>query len=1342
MSAKYSEFGRLLTDARVSAGIPRQSALGDLLGVKQQTVSRWEAGESRPKSGQVVAVAEALGVDVQELMIAAGYASVGPVVVFDRPFPLAEIPPESFERFSAMLVEYLYRGASVQGYGSTGHKQHGLDILAIMPDRRRFTFQCKREKYFGPAKVKAAVAEHTAEADKKVILLSRLATPDAREEIAKFAGWELWDQEDISRKIRGLAVEEQKRIVRTFFRPYEMALLGESAQSPWESFDEFFDAFEDVTLLFNHRWELVGRAGELAMLGENLRNTKLPAVFVVGSGGSGKSRLIKHALTEYSAANPEISVRFLSRDADLDRASLAELGGGRLLLVVDDAHDRTDLHALFEFTSVNRERVRLVIATRPYGLERHRRQALRFSLVEPSSTSVELQELTREDAKELSLQVFATLGHSHMDDVAEQIARLTYDCPLATVLATQIIANEPRQVALIGHEERFRAAIFNQFEKVAAGHIGEPDDAKPLGKMLRFISLVQPVGLEDERTWAAYANFANLQVHEVNRLLGLLGKAGVLFKRGRTYRLSPDVLADYLVEDQCVGVDGKSTGYAEAVMDFVDETLMANLLVNLARLDWRRKQGQTGESRLLDGVWAKVNPGDDKWDSQYNAISEVAFYQPKRCLDFVERRLAEGRQHHKLARICKFAAYNIDDLPRAVELLWELGKNDDRLLNQEPDHAIRILKELAEVEPKKPLEYNEGVVDFGLSIAERADAWSFKSTPLDFLEGILATEGHQTESDARQIFMHPFFVNPESVKPLREKVVDLILRLLSNPNPAVAVVAAKSLHNAIRFPMGLLGAAPPEGNREKWTEQFSDILQRVLKIVQENDLNPAVQVEIGSSVGWLAGHGPDPLSEMARSIIAAFADTLEARTDRALVDGYGTHARVSGQIDSDTDWAEILSKLVSDIETAFPDGDSLAAYIESRLDELARAGKQDPSSAYVLVDKLLMANQGLCKALVSRVKSNPRSLLQRYAPVALGYIFAADADLYRTLTTEFAAAGDEDAISVAAHAIGNRSYEPGTTTQGDLDLIMRLAAYEVEWIAITALRALRRVAASAPETAKSMVMELAIRSERMADDLATLFTFQSEIPLSLFTDAELVQLLGKFELLPELDGHWVQQLMTAFSKRIPRETMQFFLRRIEAAGPREDDTTFRPINYGPWLHSRMGFRQTPIARDLMREFLHWWKNAPDGWLTQYHARNAFEAMFAPYDDELVAFVEEVAESAQQDDFTYIAFILREADTPFVFRYPDFLERLFEKAQQYGPKTFRMVSTEVYCSAISGSKSGAAGEAFPEDVALKEAAQKALEKCPRFSKLRGLYEDLVKHADHEIQRAHEDYGSEE
>jgi transcriptional regulator with XRE-family HTH domain len=235
MSAPYEVFGKLLTELRQKAGIASQAEFAALVKSKQQTVSRWEAGQSRPRDKQIPLIAAVLKASVSDLLAAAGFTRKTVVVSFDQPFPIDGLTPDSFERFSRHFLQAMYPEARVENAGGQGHTQDGLDVTADFPDGTTFSFQCKRTGEFGPQKVHAAVAKHTVAATKKVLLLTKVASPQARAAMKEHPGWEIWDREDISHKIRQLSVDDQIRLVDIFFRGQRFALLGVNEAGPWET---------------------------------------------------------------------------------------------------------------------------------------------------------------------------------------------------------------------------------------------------------------------------------------------------------------------------------------------------------------------------------------------------------------------------------------------------------------------------------------------------------------------------------------------------------------------------------------------------------------------------------------------------------------------------------------------------------------------------------------------------------------------------------------------------------------------------------------------------------------------------------------------------------------------------------------------------------------------------------------------------------------------------------------------------------------------------------------------------------------------------------------------------
>ena len=216
-SPPYETFGKLLIALREKARIGSQAEFAKLAKSTQQTVSRWEAGLSRPRDKQMPLIAAVLKADVADLLAAAGFAQKMAVVSFDQPFPIDGLTPDSFERFCRHFLQAAYPTARVEHAGGHGHTQDGLDVTATFPDGSTFSFQCKRVDEFGPQKVRDAIAKHTVTAAKKVLLLTKIASPQARAVLTEKPEWEIWDREDIAYKIRQLSMADQVRLVDIFF---------------------------------------------------------------------------------------------------------------------------------------------------------------------------------------------------------------------------------------------------------------------------------------------------------------------------------------------------------------------------------------------------------------------------------------------------------------------------------------------------------------------------------------------------------------------------------------------------------------------------------------------------------------------------------------------------------------------------------------------------------------------------------------------------------------------------------------------------------------------------------------------------------------------------------------------------------------------------------------------------------------------------------------------------------------------------------------------------------------------------------------------------------------------
>lgn len=1325
---QFLPFGNRVVSLRNEAHLS-QTEFAIRVKASQQTVSRWERGESRPRSKEFDLIAKVLSADVDELLTLARYASGIRVATYDQPFPVESLSYDSFERFCLHLLNKLYPKAKVHRAGGAGHKQDGIDILVTNDDRTTHTFQCKKVSNFGEAKVEAAVKAHTVNAKRKHLLLSLVASPQARKALAKYIDWDIWDKEDISLKIRSLSKRDQIELVDTFFRGRREALLGEPEAGPWMTPDDFFSPHLVTDSAFNHKWNLIGRSNELSAIGKAINNKDIKVTFLVGAGGSGKSKLLYQALTKYQSERNGVAIHVLSITEEASNKNLEDLGDGEKLLVIDDAHERDDLPLLFQFAAIQKNNTRLLVSLRPYGLERARGNAASMNLQKPRIIEIILEKLSLIESTNLASQVLKEYGGD--EQFAENIARLTLDCPLATVMGAQVVSKQHLRPELIYSESNFRSLILNKFEKVIAGEIATGQDVDRLTKVLKTLALIQPFSIDDQRTAELIERVESVPATDCTRLIKVLINAGVLFKRGALYRISPDLLADHIIENNCIDAEGRTSGYAERVFDVAPDIFIENILLNLSKLDWRRANGDPTNSHLLDVVWGKL-----KSEAHLDAMSSVAYYQPARALAFAEKSISEGEIPRKITELLKYVAYNFEYIPRACACLWEIGKSDKRRLNQTPKHAIRILSELCAVEPNKPIEYCEALVNFALSLLNNDAEWQGEYTPYSILEGVLRTEGHSTTSNGREFTMSPFYVKQQSVAKLRTIVIDAAIQNLSNDNIRIGAHSASFLHHALRYPMGLFGSTIPNADRELWSNEFIDTLKKIKSKLETSKIDPIVYIELKKSVNWHAHYGEDIAKPIASSILEINSDSLDYRTLITLIDGFGHHVDAIGYEAKREKWENAKKQVVQDLLEKYTNPNDLYLYLESILKHAKKYNLQGNMTPHILFGGLFEANPTFARIVINAALENCEGIATEFLAQALITEFQISrASALNYIIQLLDTKNQSIARSVAFSLDGIlRNIIP---TPEEIAILKQLIAEDDESVVHSSIYAVKSVAKSNPRLAIELLMEIDLsRSARLANEALSICNEEDELNIEFLGEEIIKKIFMKLLPLQTLDGHYIEKFVSACSLRYPIATAVFYMKRVEIFSTNKN-YSFRPCIYGPRAHLPLKFRESSEFNYLLRNMWFWIREQEvNDYDFHNEAARLFEIMFKPFDEAILIFLREKLRGDQKD-IQIISNILRETSPDFCFEQTDFVLDLLERAKSFGQDTVKRVTSSIYSSSVSGMRSGRPGQPFERDIQARDRSIQILQRLSPFSPAHHLYTLIKNSAERDIERAYKE-----
>ncbi len=1115
--------------------------------------------------------------------------------------------------------------------------------------------------------------------------------------------------------------------------------------------EDFFKPFTDKTKLFNHLHPLVGRKLFLKKL-NGFVESKKKITILYGRGGIGKSKILFDFSHEFNAKHRAWKLIFLREGVQLSDDAIREILSKKCIVAVDDAHRRPDLLILLSVAQQNSDRLKIVLSSRPQGLEYIKGALTRGGFDRHDLDDIpEVRDLGSSDLQELAKSVLGKDNLRFLDPLLA-VAR---DSPLVLVIGGRLIAEKKIAPALLQHYSDFRWEVFNGFQDVLLGGVTERLEREVCRDLLSLVSALSPIKPHEDSFQKTVSSFLHMKRSKLIDAIGILESAGVLLRRGYSLRITPDVLSDHILHNACLNPQGEPTGYVNEVFDAFGDTFLGNLLFNLSELDWRITQkGRSAD--LLDVIWQKIKDqfiraSHFRRTQILKYLERVAYFQPAKTLELVECALQNPRQAIEdtqgwlpreyghgdvlcsLPPILRGIAFNFEYLPRCCDILWQLGSDDERPKNPYPEHAMRVLCELASYNINKPISVNFAVVDAVENRLKQPDAHEHKHSPLDVLDPLLAKEGESERPEGYGVLLQSFPVNFKTTKPIREKALLLLSKCARHPSTKVILRALRSLVDFLNPPRSLYGRVVSRDEVNRWLPEQMKALKIIDDLVSRTK-DPIVHLQVASDLQWLAKLSDQKdLAEKAKSIIEAIPNSFDLRIHRAIWQKYGQdwdgedfgsyQARVNDE----------LKQVVTIFLASFNDGKNAFDFLNGLLGRFLECGIQVQPSDFMHL--LASANPELATEICRLIVSKSSSHLSIHLNWLLSGLREKTLAKAMEIIDMVIKSGIPVLCSSVAYGYAQQRWAQ-KMGQDEITVIEALLAHSDKEVKRQTAQALGRFPNSLRGEAIRLALDFDINEDKdLADALCRTFNTNPQygIPPGQLDEEDLEAILSKLVIVKEFTSglHYVDQFLKYCSSLIPEAIVDFWLKRMDIAEKKNKTPSYeyQPIPHLFFLDGLEAISSNPNYLDQLRRVRD--RALYPTSTNRFYLPRLFAAMSSGFSPLCLAVLDEWIESDDVDRITGVGLLVREAPRGFVFSSTDFVSILIEKSYAAGPDCYRSVKSGLFSSAALGGKHGAPGQPMVEDTKLRDQAKEVSSRFQRGSLTQRFYLSLAEYAEEQI-----------
>ena len=1236
-----------------------------------------------------------------------------------------------FQNVCAELLSGLPEYESVEQYGVSGNKQFGIDISA-KENGDVVGFQCKHytKRRFGAGEVKKAVLDATYAAEKFVLMLCSEDRNRAADEVALHPKWELWDKRKLSTLVRQLDRERGIDLVRTFFSVrWVESFFGETRARSFVDGSTFYEPFAPPQLI-DHTRPLVNLNVAAAQVASFVAGTKKVLV-AVGRMGAGKSRFFREHLMRLTSGH---RIRYTENGVTITEQSLHEIPSGLTVIVVDSIENSVGIERMLPFVA-ERNDVKLVVGVRPSSLDALTTNLTRSGLDPFVQEHFEFGPLGRSDVRALLEEVAPTLSP---DDIRFIVLRSAGD-PLAAISILRILQSPASNRTEVIRQ--VRNAVRQNFGDAAYGVIDPRLDSHEVLEVMGVCAALNPVNANDEFIKKC-SKTVSIAEARVRRILASLEKFVFMKSDGRLH-FSPDIMRSAILHDTAFA-GASSTGTLE---DIVDSFGYRDVIRNAVVAD----EYFPDESAIADLVWPVIEDrarkgGNSERIDVLKALRNLGAAAPERAIAIARMILRTPQADEvvlgglykvahsqvveeiaaALAPALEFEAYAL----AVVAMLWEIGASDARSLSSTPDHPIRVVREAVAYQVGRPMGRSEAIIKAIHALSLRDDLNETLRSPAQMLEPALALSGLRSEEtdDEKSVTFTRFALRPANLKEPRSLAIEIALKDVNGSDDRRADRALQVLQPILSF-SGAVEKPGDEADNEVRNAEKDRVLTAFETLVRTGRY-PLRELRIAELLRWSLRYVPDASTERVLALLALIPDDEERALLKALAPD--TRQEMPRTKSSRKAWQQHQSYIEKTVRAAaeavlgLGTPKEMLKRLEERLTLIRRAGLSVDLTSIMNVISAVNFSAALAMTQAS-LREGDDSLFFGMAG-ALRRAWVEDPDAAFQISQEALGLESQDARIAVVHGVAFQ----GDATDQEATLkrlqVLKRALQDVS-------AAVRRTAAinafvvleGQPAETTSILMALPFEDHHVVDDLFGQFHNRDQ-DIKVMPAETIETLCKKIEDVPAL-GYWTLHFLAALLPDHVARVADVLVKRAL----RPYDRSYDALPYGALDDLGQALQSTgtvgPTMDVVLAAVL---SSGKAGWGLRY----LVEPLYSLDPAAASASVVRTARDADAEGVRRIARSL-EGVAPANLFDGVVVSTLLVGAYEFGQEVGERVGGSLHSALTTGMRSGPVGEPFPEDIALREAAEQQRAAALAGTELAAFWDEIVREVTGRIEEPDDD-----